>query len=135
MSRSSHSHSSPAASEKASSKTTSGPHRPGEASAFQEQLDAWRGQVDKLRGIAYSANARLQAEMNDILVQLDERLLTANETLLAYLEAGEEIVESTRGRLETSWTELRSALAEALSKFAVNGDDDKTERKESQTRH
>lgn len=83
----------------------------------QAQLDEWKAEVDKLRAKASGASADTQLALNAQIKALEGKIEEGKAKLAELAEASDDVWESIKEGVESSWDSLKSAFRDAASKF------------------
>ena len=81
------------------------------------QLDEWKADVGKLRAKASSATAETKLQLDGQIKILEAKINEGKTKLTELSTASEEAWNSVKDGVEASWGSLRSAFADAKSKF------------------
>jgi chromosome segregation ATPase len=84
---------------------------------LQAQLDEWKADLDKLKAKAAGASADAQLEFGRQIAALERKLEVGKKRLSELSKATGEAWGVLREGLESAWDSLRTATADAASRF------------------
>lgn len=90
---------------------------------FHDQLTAWQEDINRLRAKAFTANSRIQGEMNRLVTQLDKRIEQLTQRLMQVAEKGDVRVYATLESMESAWGSLRNGVNDMMERMRDRRDE------------
>ncbi len=84
---------------------------------MQAQLDEWKAEVDKLKAQITGASADAQLELNELIKSLEGKVEEGKAKLAELANASEDMWESIKAGVESTWDVITSAFSDAVAKF------------------
>ena len=84
---------------------------------YLAQLEEWKGELQKLKTRALSANAEVKKELDKAITTLEGKFEEATDKVAELTAASESALESVKHGVESAWSSLKTSLQEAAAKF------------------
>jgi predicted nucleic acid-binding Zn-ribbon protein len=84
---------------------------------MRAQLDEWAADLDVLKAKAATASAEVKRDLTEQIHALEEQIQKGRKKLAELADSSDDAWDSIRGRLESTWSSLKSAIGDARSKL------------------
>ncbi len=89
---------------------------------FQDQLDEWRADIDRLRERAKSASAETKLKYDEQIDKLEIKLEEGRARLNDLKESGADVWDSVKDGAESIWDTMKATFAEVKDKLSEKED-------------
>ncbi|MDD2266145.1 hypothetical protein [Sulfuricurvum sp.] len=83
----------------------------------EAQLNVWKAEIDKLKAKSSMASADAQIEMNKQITMLEKKIDEGKTKLSDLIQATDDMYESMKAGVESSWDSLKTAFSDMTSKI------------------
>ncbi|MDD2369329.1 MAG: hypothetical protein PHQ90_08510 [Sulfuricurvum sp.] len=83
----------------------------------EAQLAVWKAEIDTLKAKSSMASADVQIEMNKHITMLEKKIDEGKLKLSNLIEATDDMYESIKNGVESSWDSLKTAFSDMASKI------------------